>query len=257
MKAKKSLGQNFLIDSNVINQIVGNVLATKDDLVIEIGPGRGALTKELQKKDCNIIAYELDLDLEPILKKIENNKTKIIFKDFLQADIKSDIKDIKYKDLYIVGNLPYYITTPIIKKIIDSNLNFKSFTIMVQKEVADRFMAKSKTKEYGYITLVLKYYYNIMKVTDVSKYAFDPVPKVESTVISFTKRKDVPNIDATKYFKFLEKAFQFKRKNLKNNLVGYDFAKVREILVKNKFSETARAEELSEEILIEIYKALN
>ena len=114
MKAKKSLGQNFLIDQNVISKIVTEVSACDDDLIIEIGPGQGALTKELKKYNANLICYEVDKDLSNILSKLENNKTKVIWQDFLKSNIKEDIKNIKYNKLFIVGNLLYYITMPII-----------------------------------------------------------------------------------------------------------------------------------------------
>lgn len=258
MKAKKSLGQNFLIDNEVINKIVDEVSACNNDLIIEIGPGRGALTSKLKKKGCNIIAYELDKDLKNILSKLEDDKLHVIYKDFLNSNIKDDIKDIKYNNLYLVGNLPYYITTPIIEHVIKENINFTKFTIMIQKEVADRFMAHEKTKDYGYITLVLKYYFEINKVCDVSKYAFNPVPKVESSVISFTPRKNKVDVKADSYFKFLKNAFRMKRKNLRNNLNGiYDLEKLEEVLEKYGLDLSVRAEELTEEIFVDLWKNIN
>ncbi len=258
MKAKKSLGQNFLIDNNVINKIVDEVSACNNDLIIEIGPGRGALTSKLKKKGCNVIAYELDTDLSNILSKLEDDKLRVIYKDFLNSNINDDIKDIKYNNLYLVGNLPYYITTPIIEHVIKENINFTKFTIMIQKEVADRFMAHEKTKDYGYITLVLKYYFEINKVCDVSKYAFNPVPKVESSVISFTPRKNKVDVKADSYFKFLKNAFRMKRKNLRNNLNGiYDLEKLEEVLEKYGLDLSVRAEELTEEIFVDLWKNIN
>ncbi len=255
MKAKKSLGQNFLIDNIVINKIVDEVSACQDDLIIEIGPGKGALTSKLKDKGSNVIAYELDFDLNAVLSRLESDKVHIIYGDFLKSNIHEDIKNIKYNDLYIVGNLPYYITTPIIEHIIDEDIEFKKFTIMIQKEVADRFMACEGSKEYGYITLVLKYYFEISKVCDVSKYAFNPVPKVESAVISFIPREERPDVCVKEYFKFLKCAFRQKRKNLRNNLNGYyDLDLASKVLGKYDLDLTVRAEGLSEEILIDIYK---
>ena len=257
MKAKKSLGQNFLIDKNIISKIVTEVLAYNDDLIIEIGPGRGALTKELKKYNANLICYEVDRDLSNILSKLEDDKTKIIWQDFLKSNIKEDIKDINYNKLFIVGNLPYYITTPIIEHIIDSDINFDKLVIMVQKEVAARFLAKPHTKEYGYITVVLNYYFDIGRVTDVSKYAFNPVPKVESTVLRLIPKSNKENIDFVKYKEFLKVCFSQKRKTLKNNLKSYNFQSIKEILDKHNLSESIRAEEISGEILIEIFKIIN
>lgn len=243
-----------MIDNKIINNIVNEISASCNDLVIEIGPGKGALTSKLKSKGCNVIAYELDTDLKPILNRLENEKLQVIYGDFLKSNIYKDIKNIKYEDLYIVGNLPYYITTPIIEHIIEEGLEFKRFTIMIQKEVADRFMALPGSRDYGYITLVLKYYFDVSKVCDVSKFSFNPVPKVESSVVSFEPRKDTPNIDVGGYFKFLKCVFRQKRKNIRNNLNGYyDLQKVESILNKYNLDLKVRAEKLSEDILIDIY----
>lgn len=258
MKAKKRYGQNFLIDNNVIKKITNEVSSSSSDLIIEIGPGKGALTKELKKKDSYIIAYEIDTDLVTTLEKLENEKVKVIYKDILTTNIKEDINNINYSELYIVGNLPYYITTPIIEHIIKQNLVFKKFTIMVQKEVADRFMAKPKSKDYGYITLVLKYFFDTFKVCDVSKYSFNPVPKVESAVISFIPRVNKEKIDVDKYFDFLKIIFRQKRKTLKNNVSNiYNWDKIIKVLVKYNISESCRAEELEEQVILDIFKSIS
>ena len=184
-----------------------------------------------------------------------NGDVKVIYKDFLTSDISEDIKNVEYNNLYLVGNLPYYITTPIIEHVIESKINFKKFTIMVQKEVADRFLASTGTRDYGYITLVLKYYFNIKKVCDVSKYSFNPVPKVESSVVSFLTKERVEEIDTLEYFKFLKNMFRFKRKNIRNNINGiYDIEKINNTLSKYGLSVSNRSEELSEEILLDIFK---
>lgn len=258
MKAKKRYGQNFLIDNNIIKKITDEVSSSSRDLIIEIGPGKGALTKELKKKNSYIIAYEIDTDLITTLEKIENEKVKVIYKDILTTNIKEDINNINYKDLYIVGNLPYYITTPIIEHIIKQNLVFKKFTIMVQKEVADRFMAKPKSKDYGYITLVLKHYFDIFKVCDVSKYSFNPVPKVESAVLSFIPKESKEEIDIDKYFEFLKIIFRQKRKTLKNNVSNiYCWDKILQVLESNNISESCRAEELDEQVILDIFKSIS
>ena len=157
MKAKKSLGQNFLIDEKIITNISNCIDASPNDLIIEIGPGMGALTKKIQEKEVPITCYEIDTDLKPYLNSIVNSKTKIIYKDILKSNIKQDIADIKYQNLYIVGNLPYYITTPIIKYLINQELDIKEMLFMVQDEVAERFSAKPNSKEYSSITLYLQY----------------------------------------------------------------------------------------------------
>lgn len=257
MKAKKSLGQNFLIDNNVINNIISSLDATKDDLIIEIGPGKGALTRLLKNKKALLIAYEIDQELMPILSKLEDDKTKIFNKDILDANLQTDLMNYKYNNLYIIGNLPYYITTPIIKHIINQDIRIHSMIFMVQDEVANRFTARPKTRDYGSITLYLKYYFNIEKLFKVGKKSFNPVPKVESAVIKFTERLDKPLVDKDIYFKLINDAFSQKRKTLKNNLKDYDFNLIKKILEANNLNELARAEELDEETFIAIATSLN
>ena len=174
----------------------------------------------------------------------------------LLSDIKNDIKEIKYDNLYIVGNLPYYITTPIIKFLIDLKLDIEEMVFMVQEEVADRFTALPGNREYGSITLYLKYYFNIEKLFKVSKRCFNPIPKVESAIIKFNKRLDKPIINEEKYFKLINEAFKMKRKTLRNNLINYDFSKIKTVLDKCNLTDTIRAEELSEEIFLELYEIL-
>lgn len=256
MKAKRSLGQNFLVDNNIIEKIIGEITSDSNDLIVEIGPGMGALTKRLKEKGSFLIAYEVDKDLENILSEFEDDRTKIIWQDFLECNIKEDIKDIKYNKLFIVGNLPYYITTPIIEHIIDSNINFDALVIMVQKEVADRFLANPKTKDYGYISVLLQYYFDIKRVCNVSRYSFNPVPKVESTVLSFRAKKIRADVDIEKYKEFLKIAFRQKRKTLKNNLSIYDWEKAKLVLDKYNLSESVRAEEIDGDIFIELFNAL-
>lgn len=256
MKAKKSLGQNFLINQNVINKIGASINANTDDLIIEIGPGRGALTKELQKKNCKLICYEVDLDMHIFLEKLENNNTKVIYKDILNANINEDIKNIQYNNLYIVGNLPYYITTPIIKKIIALDLDIKEMIFMVQEEVADRFTSFPNSKNYGSITLYLKYYFDVTKLFSVSKNSFSPIPKVESAIIKFTKRAQLLDVEKDKYFNLINDSFRMKRKTLKNNLSNYNFDIIKEVLNKYDLPETVRAEELSEEVFVSIVNKL-
>lgn len=257
VKAKKSLGQNFLIDQNIINKISDSILASPRDLIIEIGPGQGALTKKLKLKNSFLICYEVDLDLQEFLLPLEDSKTKIIWQDILTSNIEEDVKDMPYKNLYIVGNLPYYITTPIIKHLINLKLNIKEMIFMVQDEVADRFTALPKNKEYGSMTLFLKYYFNVGKLFKVSKNCFNPIPKVESAIIKMTKRDKLPVVNKENYFKIINDSFRMKRKTLKNNLKDYDFLKIKEVLEKYGLDENVRAEEIDEEVFIEIVNNLH
>ncbi len=252
MKAKKSLGQNFLIDNEIITKISENINVCKDDLIIEIGPGKGALTKKLKEKGCQLLCYEIDTDLKPYLNKLEDDKTKIIYNDILKSDITKDIKNYQRKHLYVVGNLPYYITTPIIKYLINLNLDIDEMYFMVQKEVAERFTSLPHSKNYSSITLYLNYYFDIELLFNVSKKCFEPVPKVESAVIKFSKRLELPKVNKDIYFKLIEDSFKMKRKTLKNNLNNYDFTKIESILKKYNLNELVRAEDLSEEVFIDI-----
>ena len=257
IKAKKSLGQNFLQDESVLKKIADSITTEKNDLIIEIGPGTGALTKYLKEKGSFLICYELDERLKAILKKEETDKTKIIFKDFLQANIEEDCKIFSYENIYIIANIPYYITTPIIKHIIHLE-KLKSMTLLVQKEVAERLSASPKTKAYGSLTVYLNYYFNIHYFFDVSKFAFNPVPKVESAVINFERKEKLPDVKKEELlFKLINDAFKMKRKTLKNNLKDYDWNKIKTVLEQNDLLETTRAEELSLEVFIEIANALS
>ena len=252
---KKSLGQNFLIDKNIINKISESVDSNKDDLIIEIGPGAGALTKELIKKESDVICFEIDKRLESILNKINSNKINIYYDDFLKIDLKKYINK-KYKRLFFVGNLPYYITTAIINKIINES-NPYEIIIMIQKEVAERFMAKPCSREYGSISVFLQYNFDIKKVCDVSKNCFNPVPKVDSMVIKLIKNKKEIAKNEDYFFKLVRDSFKQKRKNLRNNLKNYDLEKINEILKENNKDITKRAEELTIDEFIKISNALN
>lgn len=249
---KKKFGQNFLTNKIIINNIVNSIQPTERDLIIEIGPGGGALTKILKKYNATLICYEVDEDTKEYLGILEDEKTKIIYDDFLKRDIKQDIKDVEYDRLFIIGNLPYYITTPIITKIIESDINTHEAVFMVQKEVADRLSANIRTREYGSITVFLNYYFIIQRLFIVGKNNFIPKPNVDSAVIKLTSRKDKLDVDIEKFNKLVRDSFQFKRKNLNNNLKNYDKDKMQRILEKRGFSLSNRAEDLSYSDFVEI-----
>ena len=253
---KKKFGQNFLIDKDKTQRIVDLINADSDDLIIEIGPGAGALTKRLVKKNAKLICYEIDEDTKEYLLPLENEKTKIVYKDFLTASVQEDIKDIEYKNLYIVGNLPYYITTPIIEKIIKEEVNVKKMVFLVQKEVGERFASKPNTREYGSITVFLNYYFNIKQEFIVGRKCFNPAPNVDSVVISLNQKVERKQVDMKKFDRLVRDSFQFKRKNLRNNLRNYDLDKVNEILSDYKLDITHRAEELDYTIFVDLCNRL-
>ena len=256
---KKKYGQNFLQDKNVLNKIVEAVNITKDDLVIEIGPGAGALTQLIINKTNKLICFEVDKDLDKFLNKYEMLGAKIIYEDFLKVNIKEYIKNIDYNNLYIISNLPYYITTPIINKIIDDNIPMKSCVFMMQKEVGDRIKAQPGNKSYSSLSIFIDYYFKVSKVCDVSRNVFYPRPNVDSIVLLFDKRK-TPIVDVNDkdiFFKLIRDAFTFKRKNLRNNLKEYNLNVVESILKKYNYDLSVRAENLSINIFCEIANALS
>ena len=250
---KKKFGQNFLQDNNIIKKIA-NVCETKgDDLIIEIGPGAGALTKELVSKS-QVLAYEIDNELkEQLLNKFNSSNISFIFDDFLNRNIREDISSINFNNLYVIANLPYYITTPIITKIIEEKLEVNKMVLMVQKEVGERFSAKPGTKDYSSITVFLNYYFDIKKEFIVSRNSFYPRPNVDSIIISFTKNNKKYNLNNENiFFKLIKDAFKQKRKTLKNNLKDYDFSKVEEVLSRHSLPLDIRAENIPLELFIEI-----
>ncbi len=246
---KKSLGQNFLIDKNKIKQILESIEAKNNDLIIEIGPGSGAITNELKSKECDIICFEIDIRLKEILSKIESNNLKIIYKDFLAVNLNNYIDYKKYNKIVFVGNLPYYITTAIINKIIEYN-HASEIVIMVQKEVAERFMAKPNSKKYNSLSVFLQYNFDIKKICDVNKNCFEPVPKVDSTVVKFTKNNKYKVDNEETFYKLVKDSFTQKRKNLKNNLKSYNLNNIEQSLKIINKDLTYRAESLSIEDFI-------
>ena len=256
---KKNLGQNFLQDKNIIDKIVNAPDYGDNNLVIEIGPGAGALTKELLKKVDRAILYEVDTRLEKILNKELSTfvNYELIFDDFLNRDVNKDISKYDFDNLYIVANLPYYITTPIITKIINDKIPTNEIVFMLQKEVADRFSAKPGSKEYGQITVFLNYFFDIDNVCNVSKNCFFPKPKVDSAVIKMKRKESndyIKNFDV--FNKLVKDSFRFKRKTIKNNLVGYDLDIINNILTKYGFDINTRSENIPYNVFVEIANEL-
>lgn len=252
---KKKFGQNFIIDENVINSIVEKSMIDKDTLVIEIGPGAGSLTYKLGKSAKNVICYEIDTTLKNVLK--ENIKDldniKVIYQDFLKANVVEDIKEHEYKKIYFVANLPYYITTPIIIKIIEDNIPVDKMVFMVQKEVGNRFKAEPGSKDYSSLSIYLNYYFDVKKIIDVSRHVFMPEPNVDSIVVEFSKKDNVLEVKNEElFFKLIRDSFKQKRKTIRNNLKEYNLAKIEEVLERHNYNLSVRAEQLSLEIFIDI-----
>lgn len=252
---KKGYGQNFIIDENTINNIVNNTNIDKDTLVIEIGPGAGALTYKLALCAKQVLAYEIDIKLKDIL--AENLKgldnVKIIYEDFLKCNVKKDLECFDYDKIYVVANLPYYITTPIIMKIIDDKIDVSKVIIMVQKEVGNRFKAKPGAKDYSSLSIFLNYYYDIKKMMDVSRNIFIPKPNVDSVVLEMNKINGKYNIKNEElFFSLVRNSFKQKRKTIKNNLKDYDIKTIEKILNKYKFDLNSRAEQIPMEVFVDI-----
>lgn len=257
IKANKDLGQNFLVDSNVIQDIVDGAEIEKDDLVIEIGPGIGSMTAYLLEKAKKVICIELDRKMIKILNDrfIAYNNIELINEDILKIDLNKIIKDEKekneIKNVKIVANLPYYITTPIVMKLVENNLDIYSITIMVQKEVAERLIEFPGGKNTGAITYTIYYYCDSKKIREVEKECFLPMPDVESEVINL-KLRESPAVyvkDKKVLFNLIKSGFMQRRKTLLNALINTGAFKNKEegieLLKLLNLKEDIRAEKLS------------
>lgn len=251
-KLSKSLGQNFLTDKNIIDKIIDAAEITSDDLVIEIGPGIGVLTAEAARLAKKVIAVEIDKNLIPILKDTlaEHDNVEIINQDVLKTDLNGIIAEAGCKRTKIIGNLPYYITTPIIMGLLEGQVRADSIIIMMQKEVADRIKSAPGTKAYGALSVAVQYYCIADTVAVVPKEVFFPVPKVDSAVLRLDIRKDKPVelLDEKLFFRCVKAGFGQRRKTLLNSLSQLgDFTKeeIRQCLADTGIDEKRRAETLS------------
>ena len=257
INANKSLGQNFLIDDEVVSKIVERANITNEDLVIEIGPGLGTLTNELLKKAKKVIVVELDERMIKILKDRFSlyDNIEIINQDILKVNLNDIIskekKEIGIKNAKVVANLPYYITTPIIMKLLEGKSDIETITVMIQKEVADRLCETPGGKIIGAITYSIYYYAEAEKVLKVPNTSFIPAPEVDSEVIKLKIRKEPPIKvkDEEKLFKIIKYAFMQRRKTLINALSQCDIFKnkeeIKNILERLEISEKIRGEALT------------
>ena len=257
IKANKSLGQNFLINSEVVENIVNSSEITAEDMIIEIGPGLGTLTKYLLEKAGKVLCIELDSKMIKILQDRFSmyDNFEVINSDVLKLNLNDIIsenkKQGKIKNVKVVANLPYYITTPIIMKLLEENLDIKSITVMIQKEVADRLIETPGGKNTGAITYTVYYYCDSKKIMEVPNSSFIPEPEVTSEVIKMNLR-DNPIVEINNpkiMFMIIKSAFMQRRKTLLNALtntkVFISKEEGLEILKKLNLSENVRAEELS------------
>lgn len=262
---QKKFGQNFLIDSNVLESIIRGAEITKDDFVLEIGPGIGTMTQYLCEAARQVVAVEIDKMLIPILEDTlsEYDNVEVINQDVLKVDIKS-LADEKNngKPIKVVANLPYYITTPIIMGLFESGVPIDSITIMVQKEVADRMQTGPGSKDYGALSLAVQYYATARVILNVSATCFMPRPNVDSAVIKLTRHKEptVNVADEKLMFKIIRASFNQRRKTLVNGLKNspeLSFSKEQIVKAIEKIGkpETIRGEALTLEEFAELANA--
>lgn len=254
-KFKKKFGQNFIVDQNIIDKIIVESGVDSDTMVIEIGPGAGSLTYKLAAASHNVLCYEIDESLKDVLSSSLSGLSNVDIKfcDFLNADVVSDLKDYSYDKLYVVANLPYYITTPIIMKIIEDRVPIDKIVVMVQKEVGDRFKAVPGSKDYGSLSIFLNYYFDVVKLMDISRNIFIPKPNVDSIVVEFRRKENSFSLKNEEiFFKLVRDSFKQKRKTIRNNLNGYDLDVIEKVLVKYGYDLSVRAEALSIDIFVDI-----
>ena len=252
-KFSKSLGQNFLIDDNVIDRILEGARLSETDKIIEVGPGIGTLTREMGKVAENVVSIEIDKTLIPILQETlaDLDNVEVVNEDILKVDVQGLIKEkLSGGPVKLVANLPYYITTPIVMKFLEEDIPVTDIVVMVQKEVADRMNAKPSTKDYGALSVAVQYYCDTEIVAKAPRHMFVPQPNVDSIVIGLHVRDEkkyvVDNEDI--FFKTVKASFGQRRKTLLNSLGGLGFLskdQIKEALKAANIDEKRRGETLS------------
>ena len=264
-KFSKSLGQNFLIDDNVIDKIIDGARVKEGDKVIEVGPGIGTLTREMAKRAEKVVAVEIDKNLIPILKETlaDFDNTEVVNEDILKVDINKLVDEkLSGGPVKLIANLPYYITTPIVMKFLEEDIPVTDIVVMVQKEVADRMNAVPSTKDYGALSVAVQYYCDTEIVAKAPRHMFIPQPKVDSTVIGLHIReeKKYKADNEQLFFKTVKAAFGQRRKTLLNSLSSMgvlDKAKIKEVLAEAGTDEKRRGETLSIEEFANLSNIIN
>lgn len=248
---KKQYGQNFLLDDNILKNIVKSAELKKDTNVIEIGPGLGFLTNYLQQATTNVLCYEIDEQMVEHLNELNYNIS-IINDDFLKRNLNKDFKNIfdNSNNITLVANLPYYITTPILLKVLEETTRIDKMIVMMQTEVAKRLCGKPSTKDYNALSVLIQYFTNPRIIFNVSPKSFFPEPNVESSVVMIEKKEEplleVENLDF--FLKFNRNIFAQRRKTLYNNIqkaYNYDKGLIKKIIKENNLDESVRSEELN------------
>ena len=264
-KFSKSLGQNFLIDDNVIDRILEGARLSETDRIIEVGPGIGTLTREMGKVAENVVAIEIDKTLIPILKETlaDLDNVEVVNEDILKVDVQGLINEkLNGGPVKLVANLPYYITTPIVMKFLEEDIPVTDIVVMVQKEVADRMNAKPSTKDYGALSVAVQYYCDTEIVAKAPRHMFIPQPNVDSIVIGLHVRDEKKYVVDNEeiFFKTVKASFGQRRKTLLNSLGGLGFLskdQIREALQAANIDEKRRGETLSIEEFATLANAVN
>ncbi|WP_416325783.1 16S rRNA (adenine(1518)-N(6)/adenine(1519)-N(6))-dimethyltransferase RsmA [[Eubacterium] hominis] len=251
MFAKKNYGQNFLVDPSVVEKIARNAVVSDHCVVLEIGPGIGALTQYLCEYAQKVISFEIDERLPDVLADTlaEYDHFELVMQDFLNVDLKSYVTQYTKEgyDVVIAANLPYYITTPILFKIFESKAEIAAITVMMQKEVADRFNAVVNTKEYNALSIVTQYRCHVKSVMKVPKNVFMPKPNVDSAVLQFTFKENDEEFDEDAFFELVKGCFKQRRKTILNNYGAYveDKVQAKKELMMAGIDEQRRAESMT------------
>lgn len=254
--AKKNYGQNFLVEQGIVSKIAHHAIVSDHTIVIEIGPGIGALTQMLALEAEKVVAFEIDERLPEVLKYslegLEN--VEVVLKDFMEVDLKEFVAHFPEKDVVIAANLPYYITTPILFKIFESGANIKRITVMMQKEVADRFNAKVNSKDYNALSVITQYRTKVKQVVKVPRNVFNPKPNVDSAVLQFEFKEKEDELNEEFFFSMVKGCFKQRRKTILNNFGEWleDKEKAKVYLKDAGIDEKRRAESCT----LEEFKAL-
>jgi 16S rRNA (adenine1518-N6/adenine1519-N6)-dimethyltransferase len=254
-KPKRAFGQHFLTDQNIVRKIVLESGVGSEDVVWEVGGGKGILTEALLQTGCNLTVFEIDFMLQEYLERTFKDRITLIAKDVLKVNWEA-IFPIKH--IHLVANIPYQITSPLLFKIAKFHAHFEQVVVMIQKEVAQRMVAHHNTKDYGILTLKMQYYFNIEYLFSVPPTVFSPPPKVDSAVIRLTPRADKPEIsDLDKFWRLVEVSFQQRRKMLRNNVRHLVTDEQFEKLIKTTPIElNRRGESLDEKEFILLFNAI-
>lgn len=256
LHAQKRFGQNFLIDENVVKKIA-EAACDKDCLVLEVGPGIGSLTEQLAKCAKEVVSYEIDKKLPMVLQQelADYHNITILNEDFLKVDLSNAF--FANQEITFCSNLPYYITTPILFRLMESPLHLRRITVMMQKEVAQRLQAKPNDPEYGALSVIIAYRYEVKTVLQVKRHCFSPAPKVDSTVVSLMPIKERNFSFEKPFYSFVQQCFHQRRKTLFNNLKNlFEAERIISAFERCSLSLEVRAQELSLEDFITLFGVL-